>query len=147
MLEDLSSDISARPVRSHMGHLSRDSYFSRGIPPICARNRSFSSSELCHNQTDPLPDHVVNLSSLDKLTTCRFRRVVRESAVARGFAPATMCSAIWRFCFALGVFGTGTGWPDTIVATIMAALAIQGAALVIRQASAELRSGKLAAAQ
>ena len=55
MLEDLSSDISARPVRSHMGHLSRDSYFSRGIPPICARDRSFSSAELCHNQTDPLP--------------------------------------------------------------------------------------------
>src|SRR6266550_3258263 len=48
---------------------------------------------------------------------------------------------------ALGVFGTGSGWPDTIVAAIMATLAIQGAALVIRQASAELRSGKLAAAQ
>jgi Co/Zn/Cd efflux system component len=45
---------------------------------------------------------------------------------------------------ALGVFGTGTGWPDLIVAAIMAALAIQGAALVIRHASAELRSGKLA---
>jgi hypothetical protein len=55
MLEDLSSDISARPVRPHMGHLSRDSYFSRGILPICARDRSFSSAELCHNQTDPLP--------------------------------------------------------------------------------------------
>ena len=40
---------------------------------------------------------------------------------------------------ALGVFGTGSGWPDTIVAAIMATLAIQGAALVIRQASAELR--------
>ncbi len=48
---------------------------------------------------------------------------------------------------ALGVFGTGTGWPDTIVAAIMAALAIQGAALVIRQAGAELRSGKLAAGE
>ena len=46
---------------------------------------------------------------------------------------------------ALGVFGTGTGWPDTIVAAIMATLAIQGAALVIRQASAELRFGKSAA--
>jgi Co/Zn/Cd efflux system component len=45
---------------------------------------------------------------------------------------------------ALGVFGTGIGWPDTIVAAIMAALAIQGAALVIRQAGAELRYGKLA---
>src|SRR5207244_6074602 len=40
---------------------------------------------------------------------------------------------------ALGVFGTGSGWPDTIVAAIMATLAMQGAALVIRQASAELR--------
>src|SRR6266404_9754422 len=38
---------------------------------------------------------------------------------------------------ALGVFGTGTGWPDIIVAAIMASLAMQGAALVIRQASAE----------
>jgi Co/Zn/Cd efflux system component len=41
---------------------------------------------------------------------------------------------------AAGVFGTGTGWPDVIVAAIMAALALQGAALVIRQARAELRS-------
>jgi Co/Zn/Cd efflux system component len=48
---------------------------------------------------------------------------------------------------ALGVFGTGTGWPDIIVAAIMAALAIQGATLVIRQAAAELRVGKLAAAE
>src|SRR5437870_5144561 len=45
---------------------------------------------------------------------------------------------------ALGVFGTGSGWPDTIVAAIMATLAMQGAALVIRQASAELRYGKSA---
>jgi Co/Zn/Cd efflux system component len=47
---------------------------------------------------------------------------------------------------ALGVFGTGTGWPDIVVAAIMALLAIQGAALVIRQASAELRFGKLTVA-
>jgi Co/Zn/Cd efflux system component len=40
---------------------------------------------------------------------------------------------------ALGVFGTGTGWPDFIVAAIMAALALQGAALVIRQGLGELR--------
>jgi Co/Zn/Cd efflux system component len=45
---------------------------------------------------------------------------------------------------ALGVFGTSTGWPDIVVAVIMAVLAIQGAALVIRQASAELRAGKFA---
>jgi Co/Zn/Cd efflux system component len=41
---------------------------------------------------------------------------------------------------ALGVFGTGTGWPDIIVAAIMAALALQGAFIVIREATAELRS-------
>jgi Co/Zn/Cd efflux system component len=40
---------------------------------------------------------------------------------------------------ALGVFGTGTGWPDIIVAAIMAVLALQGAAIVVRQSRAELR--------
>ena len=40
---------------------------------------------------------------------------------------------------ALGVFGTGTGWPDIIVAAIMAGLALQGAAVVIRQSLGELR--------
>ncbi len=40
---------------------------------------------------------------------------------------------------AAGVFGTGTGWPDIIVAAIMAGLALQGATLVIRQSLGELR--------
>jgi Co/Zn/Cd efflux system component len=40
---------------------------------------------------------------------------------------------------ALGVFGTGTGWPDVIVAAIMAGLALQASILVIRQAMGELR--------
>lgn len=40
---------------------------------------------------------------------------------------------------ALGVFGTGTGWPDLIVAAVMAALALQGARIVVRQAQSELR--------
>ena len=39
---------------------------------------------------------------------------------------------------AVGVFGTGTGWPDVIVAAIMAALALQGAMLVSGQAADEL---------
>jgi Co/Zn/Cd efflux system component len=34
---------------------------------------------------------------------------------------------------AAGVFGTGTGWPDLIVAAIMAALALHGAMTVIGQ--------------
>ena len=45
---------------------------------------------------------------------------------------------------AAGVFGTGTGWPDVIVAAVMAVLALQGAVLVIRQASAELRDSRVA---
>jgi Co/Zn/Cd efflux system component len=39
---------------------------------------------------------------------------------------------------ALGVFGTGTGWPDVIVAGVMAALAMQGSVVVLRQAWGEL---------
>ena len=39
---------------------------------------------------------------------------------------------------ALGVFGTGTAWPDLIVAAIMAGLGLWGGAQIIRQASAEL---------
>jgi Co/Zn/Cd efflux system component len=39
---------------------------------------------------------------------------------------------------ALGVFGTGRGWPDVIVASIMGGLALQGAWKVIRHASQEL---------
>ena len=40
---------------------------------------------------------------------------------------------------ALGVFGTGTAWPDISVAAVMAALALQGALHVIRQSLGELR--------
>jgi Co/Zn/Cd efflux system component len=40
---------------------------------------------------------------------------------------------------AAGVFGTGTGWPDLIVATIMAGLALQGAWTVIGQSLGEMR--------
>jgi Co/Zn/Cd efflux system component len=41
---------------------------------------------------------------------------------------------------AIGVFGTGTGWPDLLVAAVMASLALQGASIVVRQAWGELRS-------
>lgn len=47
---------------------------------------------------------------------------------------------------AVGVFGTGTGWPDIIVAAIMAVLALQAAWAVIRQAQAELRQDRTAQA-
>ena len=41
---------------------------------------------------------------------------------------------------AFGVFGTGTGWPDVIVAAIMATLALQGAWRVVSLATGELAS-------
>ncbi len=43
---------------------------------------------------------------------------------------------------ALGVFGSGTGWPDVLVATIMASLALQGAYMVVRQAQLELQGAR-----
>jgi Co/Zn/Cd efflux system component len=46
---------------------------------------------------------------------------------------------------AIGVFGTGTGWPDVIVATIMAGLALQGAWVVLRQSRSELQISRLPA--
>ncbi|MCK1497812.1 MULTISPECIES: cation transporter [unclassified Bradyrhizobium] len=42
---------------------------------------------------------------------------------------------------AAGVFGTGTGWPDIVVAIVMACLALQGAWLVVRHAASELTFG------
>ena len=41
---------------------------------------------------------------------------------------------------ALGVFGTGTLWPDVVVAAIMATLSISGGWTIIRQAMMALRS-------
>jgi Co/Zn/Cd efflux system component len=40
---------------------------------------------------------------------------------------------------AAGVFGTGTGWPDVIVAAIMGGLGLWGGWQIIRQARGELR--------
>jgi Co/Zn/Cd efflux system component len=47
---------------------------------------------------------------------------------------------------ALGVFGTGSAWPDLAVAAIMAWLAIAGGTSVIRQARQELASDTIPAA-
>lgn len=48
---------------------------------------------------------------------------------------------------AVGVFGTGTAWPDLLVATLLASLALLGGFQVLRQARQELKvsaSGKSA---
>ncbi len=44
---------------------------------------------------------------------------------------------------ALGVFGTGSGWPDIVVACIMGLLALSASVSVIRQSWQELAAGKL----
>ncbi len=46
---------------------------------------------------------------------------------------------------ALGVFGTGTAWPDLTVAAVMATLAISGGWTVVRQAQSELRAERVLA--
>jgi Co/Zn/Cd efflux system component len=41
---------------------------------------------------------------------------------------------------AIGVFGSGTGWPDVIVAAIMGGLGLWGGWQIVRQARGELRT-------
>jgi Co/Zn/Cd efflux system component len=48
---------------------------------------------------------------------------------------------------ALGVFGTGSNWPDIAVAAVIAVLALQGSWLVLRHATMELRAERAAAAE
>ena len=43
---------------------------------------------------------------------------------------------------AVGVFGTGTRWPDLLVATVMAGLALSAGLSVVRQARRELVSNE-----
>ena len=52
------------------------------------------------------------------------------------FLAINCCAASISFVAAVG---TGGGWPDVVVAATMACLALQGAALVIRQSLTELR--------
>ena len=46
---------------------------------------------------------------------------------------------------AAGVFGTGTGWPDVIVAAVMATLSVSGGWQIVRHARSELRQASLSA--
>ena len=48
---------------------------------------------------------------------------------------------------ALGVFGSGQAWPDLMVASVMAVLALHGALAVARQARAELAQGEAGVAR
>ena len=80
---------------------------------------------------------VANAASFGLLWACR-----GGDANMRSAWICTRNDVIGNFAVllaALGVFGTGTGWPDIIVAAIMATLALQGAMVVIRQSLTELR--------
>jgi Co/Zn/Cd efflux system component len=46
---------------------------------------------------------------------------------------------------AMGVFGTGTGWPDVIVAAIMGGLGLWGGWQIVSQARGELRAERIPA--
>jgi Co/Zn/Cd efflux system component len=69
------------------------------------------------------------------------------TCVRLGFARATTLGNLAVLLAAAGVFGTGSGWPDVVVAAIMAALALQGAAIVARQSLGELRRPVAVAAE
>ncbi len=45
---------------------------------------------------------------------------------------------------AFGVFGTGSGWPDLVVAAIMGGLGLWGGWQILRQSCAELRNERKA---
>jgi hypothetical protein len=47
---------------------------------------------------------------------------------------------------ALGVFGTGTAWPDLAVATVMGGLAITAGVSVVRHARKDIDGAKQASA-
>lgn len=48
---------------------------------------------------------------------------------------------------ALGVFGTGSAWPDLAVATIMAVLAVTAGVSVVKHARADIRNAKIESAR
>jgi Co/Zn/Cd efflux system component len=63
------------------------------------------------------------------------------------FEEAPVLGPLAVLLAAAGVFGTGLGWPDVVVAAIMAALALQGAAIVARQSLGELQRPVVIAAE
>jgi Co/Zn/Cd efflux system component len=92
------------------------------------------------------------------LRQCRARRRCESSSASRGFLLlhrwregdsnirsvwiCTRNDAIGNLAVmaaALGVFGSGTGWPDYLVAAIMSGLALWGAGQIMRHAFGELR--------
>lgn len=81
---------------------------------------------------------VANASSFALLWACRTGDANMRSAWVCSRNDALGNLAV--LAAAAGVFGTGAGWPDVIVAAIMACLSFQGAFVVLRQAAGELRS-------
>jgi Co/Zn/Cd efflux system component len=69
------------------------------------------------------------------------RRVARTAASVRSVWICSRNDALGNAAVllaAMGVFGTGTGWPDVIVAAIMGGLGLWGGWQIVHQARAEL---------
>ena len=62
------------------------------------------------------------------------------AALFGGFYAIVMAMNARFDLAALGVFGTGAGWPDIAVAAIMAVLGLSSACDVMRQARLEMRA-------
>jgi Co/Zn/Cd efflux system component len=103
-------------------------------------------------------NYAVSLAVVGAALSWRARAALLKSLFMLGFAGWVFGSAVLAFMngtspdpammgavgalalAALGVFGTGSAWPDLIVATIMAALALTGGLQVFRHAMAELKA-------
>lgn len=69
----------------------------------------------------------------------RFRKGVSNMASVWACTRNDVIGNFAVMLAALGVFGTGVGWPDFMVGAITAALALHGAWQIMRRALAELR--------
>lgn len=68
-----------------------------------------------------------------------WRRRDTPPVAATGRAAVTSQGNAARMIAALGVWGTATGWPDLVVAGIMATLFLNSAIKILVQSRAEMR--------
>jgi Co/Zn/Cd efflux system component len=94
------------------------------------------SAHCCEHDT-PAPQTVIDLP--------RYRRVlwvalvVNAAMFAIEIIGGIQAGSLSLLAAAVGVFGTGTAWPDLGVAGLMAALALHGGWQVLQQAQQEMK--------
>ena len=112
------------------------------VRPVGDRHRGLArlarhAAARLHHGRGRLAALAANAASFGLLWAYRARR--RQHALGLDLHAQRRDRQSGRVARRPGVFGTGTGWPDIIVAAIMAALALQGAWTVIRQSLGEFR--------